>query len=262
MPEELAGGVDNAGRVIRDGDVVWRPAPKNVSTLHRFLTYITSRGFTAPVPIGVSGDGRETVRYIEGEVSLPPYPETWVRTDATLQSAGRLLRSYHGAADGFLLDADMQWSSELADPEGGTLVCHNDVCIENVVFRDGRATGLLDFDFSAPGRPQWDLVMAARYWVPLLDPESAAATTREHLDVTSRLQLLVAAYGLDVDDRRAFGDVLEEAEKVALRFVLGRIERGEEAFIQMWTDLGGEVRHQRKMAWLESALPGIQAALL
>ena len=31
--------------------------------------------------------------------------------------------------------------------KGGPIVCHNDVCLENVVFRDGEAVGLLDFDF-------------------------------------------------------------------------------------------------------------------
>jgi Ser/Thr protein kinase RdoA (MazF antagonist) len=46
------------------------------------------------------------------------------------------------------------WSDELADPSGGPIVCHNDVCMENVVFRNGAAIGPLDFDFAAPGRPR------------------------------------------------------------------------------------------------------------
>jgi len=31
-------------------------------------------------------------------------------------------------------------------------VCHDDVCSENVVFRDDIADALLDFEFDAPGR--------------------------------------------------------------------------------------------------------------
>jgi thiamine kinase-like enzyme len=46
---------------------------------------------------------------------------------------------------------DATWSSEMADPLGGELFCHNDVCLENVVFRDEVAVGLLDFDFAARG---------------------------------------------------------------------------------------------------------------
>ena len=50
----------------------------------------------------------------------------------------------------------------MADPDGGSVMCHNDVCLENVVFRDGRAVTLLDFDFAAPGRRSFDLAAFAR----------------------------------------------------------------------------------------------------
>ena len=51
----------------------------------------------------------------------------------------------------------------MADPEGGPVVCHNDVCLENVVFRNGEAVALLDFDFAAPGRPVYDLACFAAH---------------------------------------------------------------------------------------------------
>ncbi|MBA2947798.1 phosphotransferase [Streptomyces himalayensis] len=47
-------------------------------------------------------------------------------------------------AEGPRLRASADWPRDLADPEGGTLLCHNDVCPENVVFRDGRATAFID----------------------------------------------------------------------------------------------------------------------
>ena len=62
----------------------------------------------------------------------------------------------------------------MADPEGGPVVCHNDVCLENVVFRDGEAVALLDFDFAAPGRPVYDLACFARMCVPIDDDENRA----------------------------------------------------------------------------------------
>ena len=262
MPEQLEGGVANAGMVVRDGDVVLRPAPPNASTLHRLLDHLVSKGFPAPEPLDSRQDGREALRFIPGEVSVPPYPEPWVRSDSTLIEVGRFLRSYHEAVEGFVPTADAEWSSELADPSGGTLICHNDVCIENVVFEGGRTVGLLDFDFAAPGRPVWDLVMTARYWVPLLDPISADATGRGDLDVLARARILADAYGLEEADRGSFGSVLMEIEAVAFDFVLGRIERGETAFIRMWDELGGETRYQRKMAWLESQLPRFETALV
>lgn len=260
VPESLAGGVANAGEVVRQGDIVLRPAPANASTLHRLLKHVVDRGFVAPDPLEIRADGREAVVYIPGDVSLPPYPEPWSRSNETLVEVGRLLRRYHDAAKGFVLE-DTEWNPELADPCGGGLVCHNDVCIENVVFRDRRAVGLLDFDFAAPGRPVWDVAMTGRYWVPLLDPMSAEATGRSDLDVFTRLRALVDAYGLDEASRQGFGAVLMEIEEVALRFVLGRIDRGEAAFMRMWNDLGGEERHERKMRWLEEHLPRIEETL-
>nr|WP_049871600.1 hypothetical protein [Catenulispora acidiphila] len=51
--------------------------------------------------------------------------------------------------------------------------------MENVVFRDGVAYGLIDFD------------MTARYWVPMLDPETAAQfPSYAGLDPVHRLRIL------------------------------------------------------------------------
>ena len=52
-----------------------------------------------------------------------------------------------------------RWSDEMRDPDplGDVVICHNDVCPENVVYRDGVAVALLDFDFAAPGRRVYDV---------------------------------------------------------------------------------------------------------
>ena len=66
---------------------------------------------------------------------------TWADDEPILASVGTLLRKYHTAAAGVPFDAQAPWSAELADPQGGPLLCHNDVCHENVVFREGNAAG-------------------------------------------------------------------------------------------------------------------------
>lgn len=262
MVEELHGGVANAGRVVRDGDVVLRPAPENAKTLQALLGYLASRGFPSPHPLGLRDDGREALGFVPGETSTPPYPHEWVRSGETLKEIGRLLRSLHDATREFVSPPDAVWSPDLSDPHGGTVICHNDVCIENVVFSDGRAVGLLDFDFAAPGRPVWDLAMTARYWVPLQDPMSAAGSGREHLDPFARVRLLADAYGADDEIRREFTAVLMEIEEVALRFVLERVDDGVQAFVEMWKDLGGHQWHRRKLAWLGENRSGIDDALV
>lgn len=262
MPEQLHGGVDNAGRVVREGDVVLRPAPENAETLHALLGFLASHGFPSPQPLGLRDDGREALGFIPGETSTPPYPHEWVRAGETLIGIGRMLRTLHDTTREFMPPPDAVWSNDLADPQGGAVVCHNDVCIENVVMSPGRVAGLLDFDFAAPGRPVWDLAMTARYWVPLRDPTSAATTQREHLDPFARVRMLVDAYGADDEVRRDFTAVLMEIEEVALRFVLDRVDQRVSAFVEMWNDLGGHEWHHRKMGWLTDNRSRIDDALL
>jgi Ser/Thr protein kinase RdoA (MazF antagonist) len=57
-------------------------------------------------------------------------------------------------------------------PHGGPIAAHNDVCPENVVFRDLEAIALLDFDFAAPGRALDDVGSTISMWAPLRDPRT------------------------------------------------------------------------------------------
>ncbi len=90
------------------------------------------------------------------------------RRRSTLASIGSLLRRLHDAAGTFDPHGH-SWDDRLADPAGGTIVCHNDVELSNVVFRDGVAVALLDFEFAAPGRAVYDLAQLARLCVPIDD---------------------------------------------------------------------------------------------
>ncbi|GGU08398.1 hypothetical protein GCM10010244_38120 [Streptomyces coeruleorubidus] len=76
---------------------------------------------------------------------------------------GSLLRRLHETSTAVAVDAHAEWSRDLADPEGGRVLTHNDVGPDNVVFCDGRAAALIDFDLAAPGRPLWDIAITARY---------------------------------------------------------------------------------------------------
>jgi hypothetical protein len=250
--ELLRGGLANAGSVVRRGDVVVRPAPAHAAAVHAFLRRLRRQGFDgAPVPRRLTG-GREELEFIAGEVAVAPYPP-WSLTDGALASVGALLRRFHDAAAQVPLDGAVRWPRDLADPRGGPLLCHNDVCIENVVFTGGRATAVLDFDFAAPGRPAWDLAMTARYWVPVLDPRSAAVSGRAHLDPERRLRLLADAYGLAAEERPGFAAVLELTVEVARGFVAARVAAGERGFVQTLDEHGGWARWDRLQAWLAAS---------
>ena len=47
------------------------------------------------------------------------------------------------------------------------LVSHCDVTPQNVVVREGRAAGLVDFDMAGPASRLLDVVNTAMWWVPL-----------------------------------------------------------------------------------------------
>ncbi|MET8167379.1 phosphotransferase [Streptomyces sp. NPDC005329] len=248
--EALVGGMVNAGAVVRRGTLVERPAPRTARALHLYLLALKEHGFdAAPTPVGLTADGRERLTFIPGDVALPPFPR-WAMAQTALRSVGSLLRRLHEASGTIPVDTDVEWPRDLADPEGGTVLCHNDVCLENVVFRDGRAAGLIDFDLAAPGRPLWDVAMTARYWVPMLDPESATALYPAGLDAPTRLRILADGYGLSRQDRAELPDIIEQATASCRAFVTNRVAGGDPVYIQALAERGGWQRWDRMQEWL------------
>ncbi|HHN75383.1 MAG TPA: aminoglycoside phosphotransferase family protein, partial [Acidobacteria bacterium] len=231
--EVLHGGVANAGAVIRRGPHVLRPSNHHSESIHRMLNALHGVGFKqVPEPVGIDPDGRERLGYIKGEVPIPPFP-AWAQTDEALASVAVLIRGLHDASTQIDL-ASETWSGEMADPRGGPVLCHNDVCLENVVFRDERAVALLDFDFAAPGRRVFDIASFARMCVPIDDDVNAARLGWSLADLPSRLRLVVDAYGLDASDRNEVLALLDHAIENGGGFVRRRVQAGEPGFIQMW----------------------------
>jgi hypothetical protein len=136
--QPLEGGIANGGQVFRDGAHVLRPGGPHSASIHAFLRAVHRAGFDgAPIPVGIDEDGRERLVFIDGDVPLTPYPD-WCQSDTALASIAALLRGLHDAASGFD-PTDHTWDHSLADPAGGTVVCHNDLELSNIVFRDGVA---------------------------------------------------------------------------------------------------------------------------
>jgi hypothetical protein len=245
---ELKGGVANAGAVSRLGDQVLRPANPNAATIHRFLRSLREAGFDgASLPNGVAPDGREQLWFIEGDVPLVPYPD-WAQSNEALASIAVLTRRFHDAASTIVPAEDDTWSDEMADPVGGSLVCHNDVCLENVVFRNGRAVGLLDFDFAAPGRRVYDLAAFARMCVPI-DDDSKARFGWHPADLPARFRLVADTYGCDAEQRGELLETLSDSIARGGEFLLRRVAAGDPNFTEMWTSMGGMARFDRRRAW-------------
>lgn len=248
VEQPLAGGIANAGKVVRVGPHVLRPAGPHTASVHAFLRSIRDGGFEGvPLPVGVDEDGRERLTFIDGDVPLAPYP-AWSQSDTALASIAKLLRGMHDAAAEFD-PRGLTWNDALADPVGGTIVCHNDVELSNVVFRDGVAVALLDFEFAAPGRPVYDLAHLARLCVPIEDDFDQDRIGWNPADRPDRLRLVADAYGLDSGGRAellaAIGDALGRIEAAARR----GFGKGDAEAAAMLARTGGIEKYDRRRSW-------------
>jgi phosphotransferase family enzyme len=258
--EQLHGGIANAGQVVRVGPHVLRPSSPHSESVHAFLRSVRAAGFDGvPAPVGIDPDGRERLELIEGEVPVVPYP-AWSQTGEALASIATLLRGLHEAAQTFD-PRGHTWNDALADPAGGTVMCHNDVELSNVVFRDGVAVALLDFEFAAPGRPVYDLAQMARLCVPIDDGVDQARMGWRPADQAARLRLVADAYGLDRDGRADLLSVFDDALARIEEAVRRAVDAGDPSAVELWNRTGGAERYERRRRWWTEHHDDLAAAL-
>jgi Ser/Thr protein kinase RdoA (MazF antagonist) len=245
----LVGGMDPSAGVVRVGDTVRRPARRSSPATRALLLHLEAVGFEgAPRFLGVDEAGRDVLTFVEGDVPLPPYP-AWALTDEALESLGRLLRRYHDATATFDQRSATGWSDEWSDPEGGPVVCHNDLFPENVVLRDGRVVAFIDFAEAAPGRPLWDLAVACQEWAPLHAP-GARLHHPDRLDGVRRAGLLARAYGLGPERAAELVDVIGQERARELTHVRAQAASGREPWASHWAETDGEGRAAADDGWL------------
>lgn len=246
--QRLTGGADPRYAPVRVGDTVRRAAGSSRLATRELLLHLESVGFDhAPRYLGTDDQGREVLTWIDGEVPLPPYP-AWAMTDRALADLGRLVRRFHEAA-ATLRTTTTDRATDWADPDGGPVTCHNDLYPENVVFRDGRVVALIDFAMAAPGRPLWDVAIAAQVWGPLGDPDRRDQHPAD-LDGIARLGVLARAYGLEPERADELIDLIFQERAHATANIRAEIEAGNESWIRRWADAGGDERAAADDTWL------------
>lgn len=246
--QPLVGGMDPRYAPVRIADTVRRSAGSERAAVTELLVHLESVGFdAAPRHRGFDDRGREILSWIDGDVPLPPYP-AWAMTDQALADLGTLLRELHDATATFR-GSSADWSTQWADPRGGAVICHNDLFPENVVFREGRVVALIDFAMAGPGRPLWDLAIAAEMWAPLGDPDRRDQHPPE-LDGIARFGVLTRAYGLDPDQAPELVDVTLEERAHAAANIRAEIADGNPSWIRDWAAAGGDARAAADDAWI------------
>jgi phosphotransferase family enzyme len=250
----LVGSMDPRWAPVRVGDTVRRMAGSSGGVVRDLLLHLEAGGFEgAPRHLGTDEQGREVLSFIEGDVPLPPYP-AWAMTDQALEDLGALVRRLHEATASFAPAPGADWATDWSDPTAdaattGVVICHNDLFPENVVFRDGRVVALIDFAMAAPGRPLWDLAIAAEMWGPLGDPARRDNHPAD-LDGIRRLAILARGYGLDPGKAEELVDVLIEERAHSTTNVRAEIAAGNESWIRNWAAAGGDERAAADDAWI------------
>jgi Phosphotransferase enzyme family len=254
---QLHGGTANRGLVVRVGDTVRRPARPSSPAVHALLDHLERVGFDgAPRFLGIDEDGREVLSYIPGETVITPYPP-WSMTDAALASVARLLHRYHHAVAGFD-PSGHDWVEPVPAAYVTGIVSHNDPNLDNVVFRDGEAVALIDFDLAGPGSVLWDVATAVRLWAPLR-PQADIADPRRGRAL-GRMRHFTDAYGLADKDRDRLVDAVAANHVWCMDYVRRGAENGHEWFRRRW--IGGEAQlTERTNAWLTTYDATLRAAL-
>ena len=203
-----ARGAGSTG-VQRQNNVVLRPARPWTPTIHSLLRHLEEAGFAgAPrvVGSGFAPDGRETLSYIEGEVT---HPGPWTIEGAA--GVGHLLRSLHEATASYRPAPDAVWPPWFGRHLGGPnrVIGHCDVAAWNIVARDGLPVALIDWETAGPVDPMIELAQACWLNAKLFSDDVAEREGLPSLGVRARqLRAIVDAYGLSAQQRLGFVDLI------------------------------------------------------
>ena len=243
----LTGG--NMTPVVRIGDTVRRGAGPWTPTIHALLEHLRAAGFDqVPEPLGIDDRGREIISFLPGRVGTYPLPD-FVLSDDMLETVGRTLRAYHDATVGFE-GGPWQWPAH-APPE---VICHNDFAPYNMLFEDGRLTGIIDWDLASPGPRVWDMGYAAYRFVPLTDPANPDVSNPGVAEQARRLARFCEAYGPGPEPRAVAATAVARLREL-VAFIRREAAAGDAAQTAV-LERGDVGIYERDIAYIELTLLG------
>ena len=243
---ESASGMVNA--VTRVGNTVRRPTGRWTPAVHSLLRHLEKAGLAEiPRVLGMDEDGREMLTYLPGEVANRPWPAI-LRTEGGLAQAGAFLKRYHAAVEDYVPPEGIEWYVPDLSWQPGQCIRHGDMAPWNTLWSDGKLTGVIDWDFAAPGEQLDDVAQFAWHGVPLRGSLWRQAGFDTEPDLKARLKTLCAAYGADP---AAVVDALIRVQAEEVR----RINRFGCSEVEPWTffkEQGYAAEIETEKKWLES----------
>jgi Ser/Thr protein kinase RdoA (MazF antagonist) len=128
------------------------------------------------------------------------------------------------------------------------LIGHRDVTLENVVFRDGVACALIDFDLARPSSRIDDVCNVLQWWAPWQPVEDRPEALAE-VDACARAAIMVDAYGLDASSRAVLVPLARNAAERTWFSMRLRADRDGGGWRRMWDEGAGDAI-RRRQAWL------------
>jgi hypothetical protein len=260
----LSGGDITPG-VVRIGGTVRRPVGLHTPAVHALLRHLEDVGFEgSPRVLGIDAKNREVLTYLPGKVPLRPLP-AYALAESTLVALAELQYGYHQAVASFKPPSGALWDGALTQLVDGPpeIICHCDVNLENVIFRDGpagpRPYAFIDFDLARPGTRLVDVIQTLRYWAPLADPADRAPALRD-ADAAARVAVFCEAYGLPRPARARLVPVAVSWLRRSRVTIAQRASARGGAWTRM-LDQGVGERLLRSAAWLERNRREIEARL-
>jgi hypothetical protein len=161
------------------------------------LRHLEGVGFRAAPRVignGFSEDGREKLSLIAGE---SPHPGP--RPEGVGAEIGQIMAALHDAVRGVRPPPDALWHPSFARdlPHGDLVIGHGDTGPWNWIARHGHPDALIDWEYSGPVDPMWELAEVVWLNAQLHDddvaerqglgsPRSRALQTRSILDAAHR----------------------------------------------------------------------------
>jgi len=213
--------------VVRMGDTVRRDPKPWSEEVQRLLSHVRSRGFLlAPEPLGFDLQGREVLRYIDGDTSatVTPWPGSlW--SDELLANVGQAVCAYHRAVADFVPSDVAQWQYRPRALQPGEIICHHDFAPYNAVFKGRDLLGIVDWEGSGPGTVQEEIAFLAWQWVPLRPPEPEVKDgSGPEVDHIARLRILLDSYGYE--ERASLIDAVIERVEISRSGIEERASEG------------------------------------
>ncbi len=191
----LAPGDSGAGSVnvvTRVGDTIHRPAGPWTPAVHGLLEHLEPFPFS---PRALSREPTaEVLEYIEGEVAMRPWPSQLLTLQG-LEGVARMLAALHEAVESYVPADGAVWRVPGATHVAGQIVRHGDLGPWNMVWREERLVGLIDWDFAEPGTRAQDIAQLAWYCCPLHGAVKTAQAGVPEAAKRARFERLCAVFG-------------------------------------------------------------------